>query len=136
MKTEAGNIYIAPGDRHMRIEAETFNIVLDDGPKENFVRPSADPLFRSAAEAYGKYCIGVVLTGLGRDAAQGALAISSVKGTIVIQDPETAVAPSMPNTTIDTQVPYRLAALDELGKTVSETVFPLAALLKQNRVKS
>ncbi len=82
---EVGCIYIAPGDKHMRIEPSTYKIVLDEGPKENFVRPAADTLFRSVAAAYGRYGIGVVLTGLGRDGAQGAAQIASVKGTVIVQ---------------------------------------------------
>jgi two-component system chemotaxis response regulator CheB len=130
-EAEKGHIYIAPGDKHMRIEANTFRIKLDDGPKENFVRPAADALFRSAASAFGKYTVAVVLTGLGRDAAQGASQISSVKGTIIVQDPTTAVAPSMPNTVIESGVPHRLVTLNELGKAVSEAVFPISASLKK-----
>ncbi len=132
-EAEKGHIYIAPGDKHLRIEAETFRMTLDDGPKENFVRPAADALFRSAATAFGKYTVGVVLTGLGRDGAQGASQIASVKGTIVVQDPSTAVAPSMPTTVVESGVPHRLVPLDQLGKAVSETVFPISAALKKVR---
>lgn len=131
MQSEPGNIYIAPGDKHMRVEKETMKIVLDDGPKENFVRPAADPLFRSMADAFGKFSIGVVLTGLGRDGAQGVAQIGSAKGTVIIQDPETAVAPSMPRTAINTGTKHKMVALPELGKTLSETIFPMAASLKK-----
>ncbi len=132
-EAEKGHIYIAPGDKHLRIEAETFRMTLDDGPKENFVRPAADSLFRSAATAFGKYTVGVVLTGLGRDGAQGASQIASVKGTIVVQDPATAVAPSMPTTVVESGIPHRLVPLDQLGKAVSETIFPISAALKKVR---
>ncbi|MCX6155771.1 MAG: response regulator [Candidatus Kapabacteria bacterium] len=127
---EPGNIYLAPGDKHMRIDSKSFKLFLDDGPKENFVRPAIDPLFRSAAEAFGKYCIGVVLTGLGRDGAQGAVQIASVKGPVIIQNPETCVAPSMPNSTIQTGINAKVVGLDDIAKSISETVFPLAANLK------
>lgn len=133
MFSEAGNIYIAPGDKHMRITPEGYKIRLDDGPKENFVRPAADPLFRSAAEAFGKFCVAVILTGLGRDGAQGAGQIVAVNGTVLVQDPKTAVAPSMPNTVIQSGIMHKMYPLEEMGKAISETVFPIAARLKNQK---
>ncbi len=129
----SGNIYISPGDKHLRVDPKNYHIILDDGPKENFVRPAADPLFRSIADAFGRYSVGVVLTGLGRDGTQGCAMISSVKGAILVQDPETAVAPSMPNTVISSGIVHRKVPLADMAKAISETVFPLAAGLKQKR---
>lgn len=130
MTSEVDHIYIAPGDKHIRIDPKTYKITLDDGPKENFVRPAADPLFRSVAEAFGKYSIGVILTGLGRDGAQGASQIAAVKGVVLVQDPETAVAPSMPTTIIQSGINCKVLPLENLSKEISELVFPLAASLK------
>lgn len=135
VKAEPGNIYIAPGDRHMRIDTKTYNITLDEGPKENFVRPAADPLFRSVAEAFGRFSIGVILTGLGRDGTLGAGQISSVQGTIIVQDPETAVAPSMPRTIIESSIPHKVFHLNELGKVISDTVIVLNQKLSE-KIKS
>lgn len=129
--SEPGNIYIAPGDRHMWVNPENYKLVLDDGPKENFVRPAADPLFRSAANAFGKFCVGVVLTGLGRDGTQGAAQIASVGGTIVVQDPETAVAPSMPRTVIESGINHKAFPLQDISQAVTDTIFPIAAMLKK-----
>ena len=129
---EIGTVYVAPGDKHLLIDPVSYKIILDEGPKENFVRPSADPLFRSISDAFGRYGVAVVLTGLGRDAAQGAAQIASVKGTVIVQDPETAVAPSMPTATINSGINHRKVPLPDIGKAISETVFPLAASLKMN----
>lgn len=131
MPTQPGFVYIAPGDLHMRVDKTTYRIVLDDGPKENFVRPAADPLFRSVAEAYGKFSVGVVLTGLGRDGTQGISHIHSVKGSIIVQDPETAIASSMPSSAISSNVPTRIEPLDKISAAINERVFALAALLKK-----
>lgn len=128
---EPGNIYIAPGDRHMRIDNHNYSLALDEGPKENFVRPAADPLFRSAAEAYGRFSIGIILTGLGRDGTQGAMQISSVQGTVLVQDPETAVAPSMPRTIIEAGIPHKVYHLNELGKVITENINRLNILLSE-----
>lgn len=133
MPTQPGYIYIAPGDLHMRVDKNTYRLLLDDGPKENFVRPAADPLFRSVAEAYGKFSIGVVLTGLGRDGTQGISHIHSVKGSVIVQDPETAIASSMPSSAIASKIPVRVEPLDKIAQAINERVFALAALLKKVR---
>ena len=56
IKVKKGNIYVAPGDRHLMI-SEDHKIILDDGPKVNFVRPSSDILFNSLAKAFSNYII-------------------------------------------------------------------------------
>ena len=133
-EVEVGNIYIAPGDRHLRLNANGTHMLLDDGPKENYVRPSADPLFRSVSTAYGKYCIAAILTGLGRDGTQGAAQISSYQGTVLVQDPETAVAPSMPRTVIESGIPHKLIPLSEISKAIADNVILLNdKLLKEKR---
>lgn len=132
MKIEAGSIYLAPGDKHIRVDKDSYHVLIDNGPKENFVRPSAEPLFRSAADAYGKYCVAVVLTGLGRDGAQGAARVAGVKGTVIVQDPSTCIAPSMPTTVIESGIPCRKVPYDDLPKAISEAVFPIFASLKRS----
>lgn len=131
MPTQPGFVYIAPGEMHMRVDKNTYRIQLDDGPKENFVRPAADPLFRSIADAFGKFSVGVVLTGLGRDGTQGISHIHSVKGSIIVQDPETAIASSMPTSALSSNIPVRKEPLDKIASAINERVFALAALLKK-----
>jgi two-component system chemotaxis response regulator CheB len=128
--SEPGNIYIAPGDRHLRINPVDLRIQLDDGPKENYVRPAADPLFRSASAAYGKYCIAVILTGLGRDASQGAAQIASHQGLVLVQDPATAIAPSMPKTVIETGIVHNLVPLDRMSEEIISNITEMFQYLK------
>ena len=78
MVPELGTVYLAPGDKHMLVDEHTLKLVINDGPKENFVRPAADPLFRSVAKAFGRYTVAVVLTGLGKDGSQGVLHLSLI----------------------------------------------------------
>jgi two-component system, chemotaxis family, protein-glutamate methylesterase/glutaminase len=86
--------YIAPSDRHMRFESG--RIALDDGPKQHFTRPAVDPLFISAAHAYGPRVIGVVLTGGGQDGTRGLISISEAGGLSIAQKPSEAEHPRMP----------------------------------------
>jgi two-component system chemotaxis response regulator CheB len=124
-RIEKGCIYIAPAGKHLVIVPGQFEMRLTDTERENFVRPSADPLFRSVAEVFGHYSIGAILTGMGRDGTQGASHIAAAKGVVLAQDPDTAVAPSMPITAIQAGLASQIPPLDELGRVIGEEILRL-----------
>ncbi|MDD3124361.1 MAG: chemotaxis protein CheB [Candidatus Kapabacteria bacterium] len=126
-KSERGRIYVAPADKHLTIDKATMKIVLDDNPKINFVRPSADPLFTSLSYAFGKYSIGVILTGLGRDGVQGVSNIAEIGGKVIVQDPLKAVAPLMPQAVIDSGINLTIAQTEDLAFTTRNTIDELYA---------
>ena len=121
-----GEILLAPPDRHMRVENRKIRIVY--GPKENFERPSIDPLFRSAAIEFRENVIGVTLPGDMEDGVLGMEAIKCHGGITLAQDPLEAVSPFMVNNRLDhTYVDYWLPVNQIAEKLVSlthETVEP------------
>lgn len=94
-----GRIYVAPPDHHMLIEAPDV-IRVTRGPKENRFRPAIDPLFRSAALAFGARVAGVILTGKLDDGTAGLAAVKRRGGIAIVQDPIEAFAPSMPRSAL------------------------------------
>lgn len=95
---EQGHIYIAPPDHHLLVQQEYMCVVF--GPKENRFRPAIDPLFRTAAVAYGKWVVGVVLSGALDDGTAGLIEIKQRGGVAIAQDPNEALVPSMPQSAI------------------------------------
>ncbi len=106
----AGHVYLAPGGVHLRVGGprhapETW---LDEEPPLWGVRPAADPLFTSAVDYVGAACVGVVLTGMGRDGADGLHAVRAAGGIGIVQDRATCVVDSMPESAL------RIAGADEI----------------------
>lgn len=115
---EHRRVYVAPPDWHMLIERGSIYLV--HGPKENRHRPAIDPLFRSAAVAYGQRVVGVVLTGMLNDGTAGLLAIKRMGGVTVVQDPLEAPYPDMPSSALQhMKVDYCLR-LEAIGALVNK----------------
>jgi two-component system chemotaxis response regulator CheB len=113
---EAGRIYLAPGDNHMKIEQQGAQRVirLNKEPPENFCRPAVDPMFRSLAAVYGPAVLGVVLTGMGSDGAKGGKVLVEAGGTVIAQDEATSVVWGMPGAAANAGICSAVLPIDKL----------------------
>ncbi|MBW4695491.1 MAG: chemotaxis protein CheB [Lyngbya sp. HA4199-MV5] len=93
-----GHVYLAPADYHLLVEHGYVTLSVDE--PVCFARPSIDVLFESAADAYGKRVIGIILTGANRDGTNGLARIKAKGGVAIVQDPATAEIGMMPQLAI------------------------------------
>lgn len=92
---QAGVVYFAPSDYHLLVESDGA-LSLSSDELVNMSRPAIDVLFESAADAFGPQLTAVVLTGANADGAEGLRAVVAAGGSAVVEDPQTAFAPAMP----------------------------------------
>jgi two-component system chemotaxis response regulator CheB len=118
----AGRVYIAPGGRHMRVNRAgdgTALIALDDGAPVHFCRPAVDPLFSSAAEVWGGWVLGIILTGMGNDGTRGAADIVAAGGGVIAQDEASSVVWGMPGSAVQAKLCSAILPLDDIAAKVS-----------------
>lgn len=109
-----GAVYFAPPDYHLLVEPDRTLSLSNEEPVL-FSRPSIDVLFESAADAFGPELIAVVLTGANEDGAKGLRAVADAGGAAIVQNPQNAFAPTMPESAL-AQCPSALAlSLDEIA---------------------
>lgn len=90
-------VYLAPPDYHLLIETDKQSVSLSSEEPVHYSRPAIDVLFETAADAYGPGLVGIVLTGANDDGAAGLRCISDAGGTTIVQCPQEATSPFMPN---------------------------------------
>ena len=106
-----GRIYVAPPDCHLIVAPSGLRLV--HGPRENGFRPAIDPLFRTAARAFGPRVIGVILSGALADGSYGLSVVKHHGGIAIVQDPNDAIVPAMPRNAIEhVDVDHILVARD------------------------
>lgn len=116
-----GVVYIAPPNHHLLIGAGG-TMTLSDTEAVHFVRPSADLLFKSIADAYGPTAVACVLSGSGRDGATGIEAVKARGGTVIAEDPDTAEFGGMPSAATATGAVDLVLPLDEIAGVLTTLV--------------
>ncbi|HSV16332.1 MAG TPA: chemotaxis protein CheB [Tepidisphaeraceae bacterium] len=96
---EHGRVYVAPPDHHMLLWRDV--VQLNRGPRQNRFRPAVDPLFHSAADAFGPRVVGVIMTGGLDDGTAGLMHVKRERGVAVVQDPLDADEPGMPRSALE-----------------------------------
>ncbi len=114
-----GKVYVAPPNRHLLLKPEN-GTELTYGPRENWVRPSIDALFRSAAAFYASRVVAVLLTGYLDDGVSGLFAVKRCGGVAVAQDPLEAQVPDMPRTAIEKVDIDHVLSLEKIAAKIIE----------------
>lgn len=104
---------VAPGDVHLELDSQGL-VRLHNGPEVNGCRPSADVTLRSAARIYGRRTFGLIMTGMGRDGADGLAAVRAAGGLTMAQDRESSVIWGMPRAAIESGCVAEIISLDEI----------------------
>ena len=113
----AGRVLICPGNRHMMVRHMPRGdmVILSDGPPVNGHRPSADVLFHSVAQEFALTAVGVLMTGMGDDGAEGLGAIKAAGGMTIAQSEDTCVVSGMPRAAIQKGYANKIIPLDGIG---------------------
>jgi len=113
----AGRVLICPGNRHMMVRRMPRGdmAVLSDGPPVNGHRPSADVLFHSVAQEFGLTAVGLLMTGMGDDGAEGLGAMKAAGGMTIAQSEDTCVVSGMPRAAILKGYANKIIPLDGLA---------------------
>lgn len=116
----AGTVYIAQGGRHLTVggTASAPRVRLTDDPAVNSCRPAADVLFTTAARTFPAPVLGVVLTGMGVDGCRGAAEVVACGGSVIAQDPGTAVVSSMPAAVIEAGLAYAVLPIADIAAEI------------------
>jgi len=120
MRLNTGHIYVAPPDCHLLVE--TGIVRLGRGPKENRFRPAIDPLFRSAAQAYGPGAVGVILSGSLDDGSAGLGALKQLGGIAIVQAPRDALFPGMPANALRHVAADHVVPLRDMARVLADAV--------------
>src|SRR5262249_32354558 len=124
-----GLALIAPGDYHMVLTTSNgcFAVAIRKGPKVCYQRPSVDVLFRSVAEVAAPAAMGVLLTGMGSDGAQGMKSLRDSGCTTIAQDEATSVVFGMPAAAIELGAASEILPIDKIGASIIRASMPAVA---------
>ncbi|WP_426326957.1 chemotaxis protein CheB [Pedobacter sp. R-06] len=114
-----GKVFIAPADYHMLIEDDQ-SISLDYSEKVNYSRPSIDVTFQSAAEVFGEKLVCILLSGSNADGVEGLKSVNNFGGRVVIQNPNTAIMPYMPQQAVQNVKPHAILDSHDMADYINK----------------
>jgi two-component system chemotaxis response regulator CheB len=131
----SGRVLICPGNRHMMVRRMPRGdmAVLSDGPPVNGHRPSVDVLFHSVAQEFALSTVGVIMTGMGEDGAEGLGAIQAAGGMTIAQSEDTCVVSGMPRAAIQKGHANKIIPLETIGAFLVNQYFGGAAGEKSDK---
>lgn len=114
---EIGKVYLAPGGKNIIVKRKDSKVIIDltTEPKNNLYKPSIDMMMNSVAESYGKYSMGVILTGMGQDGLEGVRSIKNKGGVIIAQNEESCIIFGMPKVIINAGLSDHISSLDNVA---------------------
>lgn len=122
---EPGTVYFAPADYHLLIDqGPSFALSVDE--PVHYSRPSIDVLFETAADVYGEHLLAVVLTGASQDGAAGLAAVHRAGGTTVVQQPQEALSPYMPESALRASPVDHVLTLAGIAQLIGSLAVPSA----------
>jgi two-component system, chemotaxis family, protein-glutamate methylesterase/glutaminase len=130
---EPGRIYVAPSDQHLMVE--DGRVALTRGPKENGVRPAVDPMLRSLAASYRECAVAIILSGALGDGASGAAAVAYAGGVVIVQDPDDALTPSMPERALLASETALVLPASEIGPAIADLAGTPVAMREDSAVR-
>ncbi|MBI4030356.1 MAG: chemotaxis response regulator protein-glutamate methylesterase [Proteobacteria bacterium] len=124
MELKRGHAYVAPGGHHMLFEKKDGKVLvaLDDGPPENFCKPSVDPMMKSIGNIYGKKTLPVILTGMGQDGLEGCRALTGMGAPLIAQDEATSIVWGMPGAVAEAGLCTEVLTLSKIGPAILKAV--------------
>jgi len=120
-----GVVYIAKGGQHMTLKKDSFDSVvikISEDPSETLHRPSVDVMFNSVIDIYGKYALGVIMTGMGKDGLEGIKKLKELGGYCVAQDESTCVVYGMPKAVADAGLADAIVPVEKIPEIINKVI--------------
>jgi two-component system chemotaxis response regulator CheB len=119
---QAGTVYIAPGGYHMEVLRRGASLFINLNQKErvHFQRPAVDVLFHSVAREVGQNALGILLTGMGRDGAEGLFAMKKAGALTIAQDEESSIVWGMPRSAVELGAAAKVLPLHKVPDAIVE----------------
>lgn len=122
---QAGKVYIAPGGMHMKIKQGTAGnnfIYITREPSDTLHRPAVDITMNSVIDAYGKYTLGIIMTGMGKDGFEAIKRLKSIGGYTIAQEEESCVVYGMPKAIVDAGYADMILSAERIPQIINKAV--------------